>query len=100
MRDEQEDRLKKAAPQAGTQTGAMRELTWDECGIEEKVERLRREFRMARDIQEYTARTAGDAAEIARDHSHGDHGQVLTPVRRHGGHAELAGSGRGFDPLR
>lgn len=78
---------------------AKREKTWDECGIEEKVERIRQQLRMFRDAVQYTARTASEARDIAVNHQHNHAtGEVLQGVRRHGGAME--GSGSGFDPLR
>lgn len=78
---------------------AQREKTWDECGIEEKVERIRQQLRMFRDAVQYTARTASEAKELAVSHQHNQAtGAVLQEVRRHGGAVEGAGSG--FDPLR
>jgi hypothetical protein len=79
---------------------AKREKTWDECGIEEKVERIRHQLRQLRDMSQYVARTASEAKEIAVSHQHNHAtGEVLRPVQRHGG-AEAGSDSRSFDPLR
>jgi hypothetical protein len=78
---------------------ASREKTWDECGIEQKVERVRSQLLMYRDLLQYASRTAGEAKELAGRHEHNAVGEVLQPVQRHGGGQAEVG-GRGFDPLR
>ncbi len=77
---------------------AKREKTWDECGIEEKVERLRQQLRNHRDMSGHTYRRASEAHDLAQNHQHSPTGEVLKPARERGG-AEQAG-GSGYDPLR
>ncbi len=78
---------------------ASRERTWDECGIEEKVERVRSQIMMYRDMLQYASRTASEAKDLAGRHEHNATGEVLQPVQRQGGgYAESIG--RSFDPLR
>ncbi len=75
-----------------------REKTWDECGIEEKVERLRRAMRDQKHMVDASWRTASAANDLARQHQHNPStGAVLAEVNRHGGGAEAMG--RSFDPL-
>ena len=83
-------------PMAGR---ASREKTWDECPIEEKLERLRRELRDQRETFQYVARTATQAQSTAERHQHNQNtGEVLTSPRQ--GSGGMMGDGRGFDPLR
>lgn len=88
------------ANQAGNALGRI-DKTWDECGIEEKVERIRQQLRAHRDVTEYAARSASQALDLSRNHQHGATGEVLKPVNGHGGGSQtgLVG-GSGFDPLR
>lgn len=61
---------------------ASREKTWDECGIEEKVERLRRELRS----QGFGLQRAQRDAANFREHEHNVHGEIVIPLRsKHGG---------------
>lgn len=77
---------------------AKRERLWEECGIEEKVERLRMALMRARETAQYAAKNASAANELAERHQHNPAtGEVLRPAQRHGG-AESSGSG--YDPLR
>lgn len=77
---------------------AAREKTWDECGIEEKVERLRISLIRARETAQYATRNAVEARDLAERHQHNPTtGEVLRSAQRHGG-VESAGSS--YDPLR
>lgn len=98
MRDE----AKTPDPAAGNLSGKIpmpsREKTWDECGIEDKVERLRRVMREQKHMLDAAWRTASAASDLARQHQHNPStGAVLSEVNRHGGGAEAMG--RSFDPL-
>ena len=76
----------------------MREKTWDECGIEEKVERLRRVLQQQQHMVRAAWNTASAAENLARQHQHNSMtGAVLSEVNRN----NIAGEamGRSFDPL-
>lgn len=97
MRDEEN-----TAQSAGSLLGKIpmpsREKTWDECGIEDKVERLRRAMRNQKHLVEGAFQTAHGAHLVAHTHQHNAvTGEVLAPVNKHHGGAESAG--RIFDPL-
>lgn len=77
---------------------ASREKSWDECGIEEKVERLRRVMQQQQHMVRSAWNTASAAQELARQHQHNNMtGEVLSAVNRHGSAGEAMG--RSFDPL-
>lgn len=77
---------------------AKRDKTWDECGIEEKVERLRMMLMRTRESAQYAAKNASAANDLAERHQHNHAtGEVLRPVQRHGGAME---GGSSYDPLR
>lgn len=78
---------------------AERAKHWDECGIEEKVERIRRELLNQRDVARHALRQANEAHSTAHEHQHGSHGEVLKPVNRGYG-LQAEGCASGFDPLR
>ena len=77
--------------------------SWNDCGIEEKVERLRDALRGQRDaagfLNSFFERVAGDIERLG-DHSHDALGRVVVGFR--GAHARgyMAGeSSRAHDPL-
>lgn len=70
---------------------AVRHKTWDECGIEEKVDRLRRELL----AQRYQVRAALEATEGLREHEHSATG-IMVPLHRRHGQGMVAGE---RDPL-
>lgn len=74
---------------------AKREKTWDESGIEEKVERLRRHEQETR----RWLQALQEQMQHVPEHQHGQHGEIL--VRQHGGYGMVAGgqAQRRFDPL-
>jgi hypothetical protein len=77
-----------------------REKTWDECGIEEKVERVRRAMRDQRYMVDSTFRLVSAASETVHAHQHNNvTGEVLKPANRYDGLAGPEGSARSFDPL-
>ena len=79
---------------------ASREKTWDECGIEEKVERLRRAMRDQKHMVDAAWRTANEAHNLAHGHQHNNvTGEVLKSAGGHGGMAGAEAMGRSFDPL-
>ena len=57
-----------------------REKTWDECGIEEKVERLRRVLRDLGMVAQRAERVAGMANERAIHHRHDLIGLPMMPL--------------------
>lgn len=59
---------------------AAREKRWDECGLEEKVERLRMVLRTAHHDTEVAGKVAQKAYEIAHFHEHGDNGRPVMPI--------------------
>lgn len=71
---------------------AKREKTWEECSADERIDRLRQELLMQREMNEYTARTASNADQLSRNHQHSHTGEVLRPANS-GGNA-LMGEGR------
>jgi hypothetical protein len=79
---------------------AQREKTWAECGLEEKVERLRFILQQTKSTAAYASQEANKAMRLASEHQHNNFGAVLQPV--YGG-GNLAGGlergPRGFDPL-
>ncbi|TAK84320.1 MAG: hypothetical protein EPO20_14620 [Betaproteobacteria bacterium] len=64
---------------AGCETRAQREKRWDECGIEEKVERLRVVLRAVGERSLQAQRVAVEAVDVARRHEHGAQMQVVMP---------------------
>lgn len=77
----------------------QREKTWDECGIEEKVERLRYEALRQSEVLQYTASSSSKALELAQRHQHGERGEVLVSADDRSN--RLAGAeGRGRNLLR
>lgn len=78
---------------------AKREKTWAECGIEEKVERIREELQQQRRIGRAALNQANVAHELAHYHQHAADGEVLQRARQRG---LMAGEevGQRHDPLR
>lgn len=72
---------------------AARELRFEECGIEVKVNRLR-DAVISLSVQlEHAGAQASKAARISEAHQHGHNGEVVMPVfEGHG--SNLAGMGR------
>lgn len=66
--------------QVGTLGMAARERTWDECGIEEKVERMREALLRLEGVIGQASKRAGEALTVAKVHEHGLRGDVLTPA--------------------
>ncbi len=54
-----------------------RDLKWEECGIEEKVERLREELRGHR----WALQQAQNEAHILQEHEHNAKGEIVVPLR-------------------
>ena len=77
---------------------ASRSKTWDECSIEEKLERLRNEQRQSREALQYVAKTAVETQTVAERHQHNANGEVLVTPRS--GHSGMVGGSSNFDPLR
>lgn len=72
---------------AVAQTLNARSQSWDECGIEEKVERLRREVQNLRwGLNDMRRRTAH-----FEQHEHNAKGEVVVPLRERGGQGEASG---------
>lgn len=78
---------------------APREPRWHECGLEEKVERIRRELLSLREATRWHGMRIGEAHDLAHDHSHDPLGRVLRPAHGGGSNRLIAGEGRSFDPL-
>lgn len=80
------ERAAKQASQAGAAMGGqceaaqVREKRWDECGLEEKVERLRMVLRSVHHDTEAAGKVAHKAYEIAHLHEHGDNGRPVMPI--------------------
>lgn len=75
-----------------------RERTFEECPIEEKIERLRHEVRMLREALDYMSAVAHQALQLSQYHVHAE-GRVLVPAQ---GGANLARdlAIRGHDRLK
>lgn len=67
----------------------MRQKTWEECGIEEKVERLRRVMQDLGLVAQRAERVAGSAQERVIHHRHDAIGLPMMPLdnSRYGGEA-------------
>lgn len=91
MPDGMSEDLGRFAPlqQAGQ---AMRRKTWDELGLEEKIERIREVLRM----KEFAIGELREQLGALLSHQHGTNGELLQPVRYGMGGQ---GVGRGYDPL-
>lgn len=89
-----------AQMQAGCNGTAAREKRWDECGIEEKVERLRTELQDRRPFADAAFNLARKAWRTVTRHQHqAIDGRVLVDVEDRGGDEGLL-AGRSFDRLR
>lgn len=66
---------------------AGRERTWDECGIEEKIGRLRRVIHELRWVVDDMLRRTRYFEEHRHDHS----GQIVVPLRSKYGEVEARG---------
>lgn len=77
-------------------TKAYREKTWDECGIEEKVERLRG---VLQDTRSWN-RSLAEQQRHVQPHQHGQHGEILIAQGGYGlVGAQIGGGHRPYDPL-
>ena len=65
--------------------GPGQEKTWGECGIEEKVERLRRVLGDVGMVAARAERIGGDALEGLVNHRHDTLGLPVTPIGKAGG---------------
>lgn len=79
-------------------TAAARSKTWEECGLEEKVERLRDELRQARAASQAGGALAIELSEAFRNHEHGMEGTPVVPVEPFGMNKPLNAL-RQFDDL-
>lgn len=70
---------------------ALRRRTWDEQGLEEKVELLRQQLRS----KDFALREIREQLNVLMQHQHGPNGELLAPLFRLG--AQLTGSS--YDPL-
>jgi hypothetical protein len=59
---------------------AKREMRWDECGFEQKVERIRGALLEMEGVIEATHRRANEALAVAKVHGHDPMGNVMTPA--------------------
>lgn len=76
----------------------QRTRLWHECGLEEKVDRLRGELMQSREAALYAAGTANRAESLSRRHQHSVHGEVLISADERSNSGIAAGR-RSFDPL-
>jgi hypothetical protein len=76
---------------------AARELYWEECGIEQKVERIRDAMLRMEHLLEVVAKRSNEALKTAKAHSH-DNGTVMVPAQAPwvGGENELEFNVRGI----
>ena len=66
--------------QMGGDAMAKRDQDWGECGIEQKINRLR-DALMTLAIQgQHAGAQAHEAVKIAKAHQHGGRGEVVVPV--------------------
>lgn len=79
---------------------AQRERTWDECGLEEKVERLRLEAQDRRSFIDAGYALARKAWQLVRSHQHANDGRVLVDAEASSENASGMLAGRGHDRLR
>lgn len=77
---------------------ARREKTRDECGIEERLERLRAVEQQRNAFANDLLMNVRERVEKLEQHSHGQHGEVTVPLRYHG-HSGGMVAGRSYDPL-
>ena len=74
-----------------------RRKTWDECGIEERQERLRDELRSQRNYLNNVLGRVENQVTKMESHTHGANGELLVPLLLHGlGEMDQI---RGHDPL-
>lgn len=85
---------------AGQPVMACRDKTWNELGLEEKVERLRNVLRNVNGIAQNALDLAHAGKQLAEEHVHSPTGQVFKPV--YGGAnilAQPSGYSSRHDPL-
>lgn len=73
--------LRKASTLAGMERSAQ-EAPWDELGVEQKVERLRRALRLMAHQIDRTTTVSNKASEVALLHEHGRDGRAVMHVAR------------------
>ena len=59
---------------------AARDRTWAECGLEQKVERVRDALLRVERILDATHKRANDALRTAKGHDHNAAGEVMVPA--------------------
>jgi len=59
---------------------AERERSWSECGIEQKINRLRDALMTVAGQGQQAGAQSHEALKIAKAHQHGGRGEVLLPV--------------------
>jgi hypothetical protein len=64
----------------GELAGPLRIRRWDECSIEERIERVREALLELESAVNYAGRTATKASNILSQHQHGGHGEILVPA--------------------
>jgi hypothetical protein len=72
--------LGQKTPQEGRVTGAARERRWHECGLEEKVERLRNILRHDIRIAGQTLNLLSRDVRLLSEHTHDGRGQIAVPM--------------------
>src|SRR5262245_11770143 len=61
---------------------SLEQKNWDECGLEEKVERLRSILLQTEQIGQIALQHSMEAVQIGTQHQHGERGEVLMPIQR------------------
>lgn len=59
---------------------AQREPTWAECGLEQKVERVREALLHCEGVLAGVEATSAEASRIAKAHEHSSLGAVMVPI--------------------
>lgn len=73
-------------------------MKWEQCSIEQKIERVQQEIVSLRRYTGHVGDNAASANRVMQDHHHDAQGRVLIPVYQPG--MGISGSSeRGFDPL-
>lgn len=99
MERERAEKTAAAQMQAGCDGMAAREKTWDELGLEGKVERMRNVLRAHEHRLQDTGQLVIEAHELAHDHSHDPLGRVVKLAKDAANKIRGIAGGRRFSPL-
>lgn len=81
-----------AAMKAAEALHALLRKPWNECTVDERLEKLRYTLRDVQRSLSYIARSANQAHELAEQHQHAANGDVMKPARNrnYGGEVQAA----------